>query len=226
MPKIDNARNRVLTNKEWRQITEALDGYGNPYVIPAIALLLQTAMRSSEALLRATWSNVDLEQCVLHLSDAKGGKRDVPLSPEAIESLLLLRERAGNAGLGSRILPTTYEALKKAWTTACKAAGVEGVKLHDLRHTAATRYALEYNGNIPVLKVITGHKTDSMLMRYIHVNARDVVGMMHGRPLTHDNAPAGYVIKTDGPGEPPTLPLPGEDKTSNVVVVDFGRKAA
>lgn len=222
MPKIDNARDRVLTNKEWKLITSALDGYGNPYVIPAIALLLQTAMRSSEPLIRATWANVDWERCILHLSTAKGGKRDVPLNPEAIESLRLLREKAeidGCAGLASRILPTTYEALKKAWSTACKAAGVEGVKIHDLRHTAATRYALEYNGNIPVLKVITGHKTDSMLMRYIHIKASDVVGMMHGRPMTHDNAPAGYVVKAEELELPPAPPQRLENKTSNVIVV-------
>lgn len=124
-----------------------------------------------------------------------------------------------------RILPTTYEALKKAWKTACSVAGVENVHLHDLRHTAATRYALEFNGNIPVLKVITGHKTDIMLMRYIHVSAGHVVAMMHGQSLTHDEAPAGYEVDADKlkpsqPSQPQNSKLP-----SNVVSVDFRKSA-
>lgn len=227
MPKIDNARDRVLTNGEWQKITAALDGYSNTLVVPAIALLLQTAMRSSEPLLRATWADVDWERCVLHLSDSKNGKRDVPLSPGAIESLRLLQARAGQPEPGAKILPTTYEALKKAWTTACRRAGVEGVKLHDLRHTAATRYALEYNGNIPVLKVITGHRTDAMLMRYIHVKAQDVVAMMHGRPLAFEHAPAGYICSDSAqplPPSPPPVQRPAP--TSNVLVVDFSRRTA
>ncbi len=89
------------------------------------------------------------------------------------------------------IFPVTYEAVKAAWQRACARAGVKNVRIHDLRHTAATRFTLELNGNLPVLKVITGHKTYSQLNRYINVKADDVSRLLHGRPLTEADAPAG-----------------------------------
>ena len=44
LPKIDNARDRVLTNKEWRVLCEELKSCHNRYIAPALALLLETAM--------------------------------------------------------------------------------------------------------------------------------------------------------------------------------------
>ena len=54
MPKIDNARSRVLSNDEWKRICKALETSRSKHVAPALAFLLETAMRSSEALLRAS----------------------------------------------------------------------------------------------------------------------------------------------------------------------------
>lgn len=231
LPEVDNARDRVLTNAEWKRLSDAMQKCRNPYVAPAVALLLATTMRSSEALLTARWKAVDLDRCVLRLGTAKAGWREVPLSPEAVAILRQLMEQAGNPDPSARILPITYEALKAAWNKACARAGIEGVHLHDLRHTGATRYALEYHGNVPVLKRITGHLTDSQLARYVNIKVDDVVRMMHGRPLSEDDAPAGLTAeklrglfggteaKESKPDE--TEPLPG-----NVVRVDFGRRAA
>jgi integrase len=174
LPKIDNARSRVLSNEEWRAIGTALDSCKNVYLAPALALLLETAMRCSEALVSATWGDFDDERCILRLREAKAGWRDVPLNPGAMDVVRQLQARAQSVGADAllptaKILPLTYEALKAGWQRACQRAGVQGVNLHDLRHTSATRFALELNGNLPVLKVITGHKTTSQLMRYINI---------------------------------------------------------
>lgn len=192
MPKIDNERDRVLTNKEWRKITEALQKCRNPYVAPALALLLESAMRVSEPLLQATWSDVDFDSCLLKLRDAKAGARLVPLTPEAVKILRILEQlHAESSGSDPRIIPITYEALRAAWTRVCTSAGVEDANIHDLRHTAATRFTLELCGNIPVLKIITGHKTVSQLSRYINVKPSDVARLLHGRSLSEGDAPAG-----------------------------------
>ncbi|MCK2128265.1 tyrosine-type recombinase/integrase [Thauera aromatica] len=90
------------------------------------------------------------------------------------------------------MFPTTYEAVKKAWAVACKQAGLTGVGLHDLRHTSATRFALEFKGNLPVLMVITGHKTAQMAMRYVNLQATQVATMMHKEPLAVEHTAAGY----------------------------------
>lgn len=229
LPKLDNERDRVLSNKEWEAITEELQRTRNPWVSNALALLLETAMRSSEALLRAHWGDVDNEACLLTLRDAKAGSRKVPLGPGAMQVVGQLRAHAQSYGPISPSMPLfrlTYQALRAAWDRVCERAGVVGVLLHDLRHTAATRFTLELNGNMPVLKVITGHKTDSQLLRYINIKPTDVSRLLHGRPLTHDDAPAGlHVIRAEV-----VRPLPGapfirqEDLPANVVA--FGRRGA
>lgn len=192
MPKIENERDRVLTNTEWKKITKSLQKCRNPFVAPALALLLESAMRVSEPLLQATWSDVDFDNCLLKLRDAKAGSRLVPLTPSAVNTLRILQQlHAKLAGADPRIIPITYEALRAAWTRACTSAGIENAHIHDLRHTAATRFTLELCGNIPVLKIITGHKTVSQLNRYINVKASDVARLLHGRSLTEGDAPAG-----------------------------------
>jgi len=227
-PAVDNARDRVLTNDEWGAIGKALARYKNPYALPIVCLMLETAMRSCEPLSYATWGDVDWSHRVLSLQDSKGGKRDVPLNPEAIALLQGLRTQAGTVSAGDRIFPTTYEAIGKAWRVACEQAGVRGVKLHDLRHTAATRYAREFNGNLPVIMQITGHKTVKMAMRYINIKAADVAQMMHGDEEEVGRLPAGYKAKLTGSKECTETVEPSEEpaQQSNVVRVNFGLKAA
>lgn len=57
-PTVDNKRNRVLTNAEWRRISKSLLKYPNPHVFPFVCLMLETAMRSCEPLRYATWDDV------------------------------------------------------------------------------------------------------------------------------------------------------------------------
>lgn len=220
LPTVDNARDRVLSRAEWKRVCLALDEYGNPYAPAAIALLLETAMRVSEPLLRARWANIDWERRILRLPDSKAGKRDVPLSPMALSVLQLLYERRTDG----RILPLSYEALKKAWTTACEKAEVHDVRIHDLRHTAATRLALELHGNRYALKVQTGHKTDSQLDRYVNINADDVVRLLHGE-APGDGSAAGLhdalPLSLMGAARARKSNVATED---NVVQVQFGRR--
>ena len=107
----------------------------------------------------------------------------------------------------------SYESLKKAWATACRTAGVEDARMHDLRHTAATRYALEFNGNVFVLKAITGHKTDAMLARYVNITPEMVATMLHKEVLDDDHAPAGT----------PRKGWVGHELPANVVRLDSRR---
>jgi integrase len=218
LPKIDNARDRVLTNKELAAISPGLEKSLNPYAAPAIVLLLETAMRVSEPLLQATWADIDWDRWLLRLRDAKAGARDVPLNPSAILALKMLLSLRRDDDPDPRILPITYEALKAVWNRACVAAGIHDVRIHDLRHTAATRFTLELNGNLPVLKVITGHKTYSQLSRYINVKPADVARLLHSRPLTEDDAPAGLHLPRATLVPPPTEAIWNEaDLPENVL---------
>lgn len=180
MPTIDNERERVLSLNEQALLDESLEACRNELVAPTLTLLRETAMRASEPLEHATWAEVDWGGCVLHLSDAKAGKRKVPLSPEAIEALRQL-QTLGRCEPHDPIVRVSYEALRAAWRRACERAGIEDLNIHDLRHTAATRMALK-TGNVFLVKALTGHKTLKMLARYVNVGAHDVVEVLHAAP--------------------------------------------
>ena len=100
----------------------------------------------------------------------------------------------GGGELDDPIVQITYESLKAAWYRACERAGVDGLHMHDLRHTAATRMALK-TGNIFLVKALTGHKTLSQLERYVNVKASDVVNVMHAETSagTQPAAPLKFV---------------------------------
>lgn len=105
LPKVRNARDRMLTNAEWNRLSEALEDCRNPYIAPLFGLLLETAMQVSDPLLHATWADADWKRYLLHLRDAKAGTRQVPLNPGAMQILQALKgEQASECGDLSRRL--------------------------------------------------------------------------------------------------------------------------
>ncbi len=136
MPKVDNNRERVMSEDEQRRLDEAIQDCRNHLVGPTLTLLTETAMRSSEPLEYARWKDVDWQQCILRLPDSKNDRRDVPLSPKAIEALQQLAE-LNPPQPEERIVQMSYEALAAAWRRACDRAGITDLHLHDLRHTSA-----------------------------------------------------------------------------------------
>ena len=190
MPMVDNQRKRVLEATEQVLLDEVFAEAKNQTVRHLYVLLRETAMRASEPLLHATWKNVNWTSNILTLSDSKGGSREVPLSPVAIQTLKAMGPGKADEKIGN----ISYEALKAGMHRACVRAGVQDLHLHDLRRTAATRMGLK-TGNQYIVKALTGHKTMAMVERYVNVKAADVVAVMH--------QPA--------PVEPPPLPLAQPD---------------
>lgn len=215
MRPIDNNRERILSHAEEERLEAALAECRNPEVAPAVILLLETAMRSSEPLEKATWADIDWSGCLLRLREAKAGKRKVPLSERALEALRAL----GPGEPDAPILTLSYEALKAAWRRVCERAGLENLNLHDLRHTAATRMALA-TGNVFLVQALTGHKTLSQLQRYINVTAEDVVQVQRAIRSPLPAQSAGEVAP------PPPAPRASMTNVGNVVHYDFGRRRA
>ena len=60
--------------------------------------------------------------------------------------------------------------LRKPWTRVCEHAGIEGVRLHDLRHTAAS-IAVGQGASLPVIGRLLGHSQAQTTLRYAHVDA-------------------------------------------------------
>lgn len=204
VPKVDNARDRVMSDDEERRLLVALAATRNRTAALVIQLLIETAMRCGEPLEQARWGNLDWDRCILRLDDGKTGSRDVPLSPRAV-ALLHALHGVGPRRPTDRIVQLSYPALAQVWTRACERAGIYDLVLHDLRHTAATRLALR-TGNVFLVQQLTGHKTLSQVMRYVNLSARDVVDVLHAAPLPPDTGLApdatlrepGSLDSTDG----------------------------
>lgn len=254
LPSLGEGRDRVLSEEEWKTLSVSLARYDNVNVLPLVSLMLESAMRSCEPLALMTWQCVDWERGVLRLPDGKGGARDVPLSIDALRILRHMEALRPKAAPDDLVFNTTYAAVNKAWRVACQEAGIVGVKPHDIRHTSATRYTLVFGGNTPVLKIITGHKTSKMLDRYINLTAEQVALLMRGEELPDGMRPAGFggsvwdtalaaltvvapelAARTARRSEAMRLRRAAQFGTkhevcapvlSNVITVDFGRRAA
>ncbi len=129
-------------------------------------------MRRGE-LCELRWEHVDLKdpnEATAHLPHTKNGfLRDVLLSNRAVDMLHALPRR-----LDGRVFGLRPDSVTQAFARATARAGIEGVRIHDLRHEATSR--LFERGVFDSMEVasITGHKDLRMLKRYYHPRAKDL----------------------------------------------------
>ena len=120
------------------------------------------------------WEDVDLEAGELRLPDGKTGARLVPLSPTAAEVLSRLPRRTDNPWVIPGSKPGAHLAdLQPPWERVRKCAGLDDVRIHDLRHSFASR-ALALGESLPMIGKLLGHTQVETTARYAHL-ARDSV---------------------------------------------------
>jgi integrase len=130
-----------------------------------ILLALDTCMRRSE-ICGILWQNVNLERRTLLLPDTKNGEpRTVPLTTRACALLAALPRT------GARVFTHHPNWVSRRFHALCKAAGITGLRFHDLRHEAISRLFELGIFNVVEIARITRHKTVSQLNRYTHLNA-------------------------------------------------------
>lgn len=169
-PKTPPGRERRLTPREERLILRYCHGHKNPELLSIFVFAIETAMRQGE-ILNLRWENVNLSQRVATLLETKNGtRRDVPLSLRARDMLL----RMGPKASGNIFLHKST-GLKSNWRYMLKRLGIEDLHFHDLRHEAVSR--LFEKGTLDMMEIasISGHKSLSMLKRYVHLSAKKLV---------------------------------------------------
>ena len=134
--------------------------------------MLLTGARKTEVL-AATWSQFDFGRGTWTKPGATTKQKTdhvIPLSAPARQLLALLRERNRSAkfvfpGPG----PTGHRtSLKRDWAQVCKAAGIVGLRIHDLRHSYAAQLASAGLG-LHVVGRLLGHTQPSTTSRYAHL---------------------------------------------------------
>jgi integrase len=176
---------RFLSEIEIARLAMALDAEakrtGNPYPAAAIKLLLLTGGRRGE-IIGLQWQHVDFERQCLRLPDSKTGAKVVYLNPPALEILAGLPRMSTNP----HVVPGKRErgalvGIDKVWFRVRAAAGLQGVRLHDLRHSFAS-IGVVGGLSLPVIGALLGHKHAATTARYAHLSAdplraaNDIVG--------------------------------------------------
>ena len=133
-------------------------------------MLLLTGARVSEVL-SAEWANVDLDRQSWLIPMSKTGKaRHVPLSQQAIEVIRQIKRKEGARYLfPSRTDPKGHlSSIKHAWQTARREAKLGDLRVHDLRHSAAS---FMINSGVDLFAVgrVLGHANHASTMRYSHL---------------------------------------------------------
>ena len=165
---------RFLSRAEVRRLRAALDAHrgrgSGRQQAEIIRLLLLTGCRKGE-LVRLRWSEVDGD--VLRLRDSKTGPRTVFLNTQA-QAILARQPRNGS----TYVFPSPIDSSRprsaelSLWSKVCRQAGLESVRLHDLRHSFAS-HAVMQGVPLPVVARLLGHSHPRMTFRYAHVGDRE-----------------------------------------------------
>ena len=169
---------RFLTEDEFRRLGAALDALEGAGKLPvhaaaALRLLMLTGCRCGE-ITGLRWEDVDLGRGEIRLRDSKTGPRTVSLPPGAARVLAGLPRVPGNPWViagrepGARLPHVHYY-----WRRVRERAGLDGVRIHDLRHSFASR-ALALGESLPMIGSLLGHRKIQTTARYAHL-ARDSV---------------------------------------------------
>ncbi|MCY4284743.1 MAG: site-specific integrase [Thiotrichales bacterium] len=171
-------RERFLTDAEFTRLGQVLDqteieGRTSPSTIAAIRLLMLTGCRKSE-ILTLRWDHVALDARELRLPDTKTGPRVIALSPMAATLLARLPRTPDSPWVLPGRRPGTHlHDLADAWEGIRTRAGLDDVRIHDLRHSFASR-ALALGESLPMIGKLLGHTQIETTARYAHL-ARDSV---------------------------------------------------
>jgi integrase len=172
----ENKRKRYLSGDELTRLTTALAAY-DPDIANIFRLLLLTGARRAEVL-AMRWADIDLTEGIWTKPGSTTKQKTdhvVPLSAPARQLVAEMRERqtAKKKVVGEYVFPGAGSTghvveIKKAWKALCKAAGINGLRIHDVRHSFASQLA-SGGASLPLIGALLGHTQPSTTARYAHL---------------------------------------------------------
>jgi integrase len=136
--------------------------------VAALRLLLLTGCRLREVL-NLKWDYIDLDRGMIFLPDSKTGQKAVILNAFAV-GVLTSVPRAGSYIFPGNDPERPRHDLKRIWSAICRRCDLQGVRIHDLRHTFASIGAGSGLG-LPIVGKLLGHTQPSTTARYAHLDA-------------------------------------------------------
>ena len=167
-PKCNPPRERRLNDNELKYILN--HNFKNKNMNNIIELAIETGMRKSEIL---SITNNDIKDNHILLSVTKNGSaRKIPLTTK-------VKEIINKSKLPYSI---SCNAVRLNWSRMIKKAGILDLHFHDLRHEAISRF-FEKGLSIPEVSLISGHKDVRQLMRYTHLEVKQLTEKLNKVPL-------------------------------------------
>lgn len=173
IPCANNERDRVLMADEWGRLYQSAASHLRPILLTAYHL----GQRLGE-ILNLTWDRVDLHRGIITLRavDTKTNRpRQVPMTPQVKAMLIDLSKVRDIAHKHVFVYQRNpVSEVKTAFRTACRKAGIENLRFHDLRHCAATNLRRAGVDTTTAMQII-GHKSPLMWKRYNSVAESDLL---------------------------------------------------
>jgi integrase len=165
-PKDEKSRQRICSRAEETALLKACDTDERLHLRSVLICAFDTGMRRGE-ILSLDWDDVDLDQSTIHVrafNTKTMTPREVPITSRlAFE----LRRTAKSLGSTGRVF--SLSGVRRSFATAKRMAKVEGLRFHDIRHTAATRM-VEGGMSLPEVGRILGHTEPRTTYRYTNAN--------------------------------------------------------
>lgn len=169
----EEPRERYLEPSEIERLMRALVDYPDKQAANAIMLALLTGARRGEVV-NALWDQFDLSRGVWikpsSLTKQKKTHR-VPLSSSALELMRAMRGDAAEDAVyvfPGKVPGQPRENVRRPWEAIRKAAGLEDVRFHDLRHSYAS-LLINDGVSLPIIGRLLGHSHAKTTMRYAHL---------------------------------------------------------
>ena len=171
MPKVNNQKTENLTDQELERLLDALNQDTDIQVANMMKLALFTGMRRG-ALFKLQWQDVDFENGIICLRDAKSGRDEYIPMNETARAILTNHPRSSASML---VFPNKHGkqrvCVRKAVARIKKRAGIskDFRGLHGLRHVFASRLASSGQVDLYRIQKLLTHKSPQMTQRYAHL---------------------------------------------------------
>ena len=198
----ETKRKRYLSGDELERLTAVLASYQDQTVANIIRLLLMTGARSGEVF-AMRWADIDLGEGIWNKPGSTTKQKTdhvVPLSAPARQLLSSLRKPKT-----TYVFPGPSECghvttIRKAFVAICKQANIDGLHIHDLRHSFAARVASR-GASLPMIGALLGHSQPVTTQRYAH---------LFSDPLRQAVDGVGAEIEAAGKPSADVVPLKGD----------------
>lgn len=178
----ENKRDRYIEDKEFEAIKEvARQEVKAAHLADIMEVLYLTGQRSGK-ILTLKWSQINLEERKITFGNGSSTKRvpdEIWINQRLFEVLgRLKRKRSLYPVVGPYVFQKRdgkpYATLKTTWKTCCRKAGINGVRIHDIRHKTLTDMGKK-GYSLQMIAKAGGHRNISTTMRYTHLRAEDTM---------------------------------------------------